>query len=196
MGTPAKLNFRMYQGGTFNETLRWESSTIGYKEITGISKSAPLVVTVPGHSIPTGWRVKFTNIVGMTELNSADTYNTVTTTGTGTITINAINSLGYKAYTSGGTVEYNTPVDLTGFTARAQLRSKVDSDVIVHAMTTENGGIIIDNVLKTISLYISAENTALFDFSTAVYSLELISSGLQVTPLETGTITLIKEVTR
>ena len=118
MSAPAKINFKIYQGATFNEVLRWESSVKVYKPITQMSKAAPLVVTAPAHGIPVEWRVKFTNILGMIELNSQDTYHQVSEVTEDTITINAVNSLGFKSYISGGVVEYNKPVEMTYFTAR------------------------------------------------------------------------------
>jgi hypothetical protein len=196
MSTPAKINFKLYQGSTFNEVLRWESSVKTYATITNINKSAPLVLTAPAHGVPQEWRVKFTNIAGMVELNNADTYYQATSVTTNTITINEINSLGFKAYASGGIVEYNTPIDLTGFTARLQARSKVDDVNSIFELTTQNGGIVLNNTNKTITIAIPAETTAAYTFSSVLYGLELISSGGQVTLLCTGTITLVKEVVR
>jgi hypothetical protein len=196
MSTPAKINFKLYQGSTFNEVLRWESSVKSYKPITGITKSAPLVVTSTAHGIPVEWRVRFTNITGMTELNNSETYYSVTSTTTNNITINDVNSLGFKDYVSGGVIEYNTPIDLTGFTARMQIRAKIDDTIVIKELTTGNGSIAVNNTTKTITLTIPAEITAAFTFSTAVYSLEMISSGGQVTAFCSGTITLVKEVTR
>lgn len=196
MTAPAKINFKLYQGATFGEVLRWESSNKIYQPIIGIAKSAPLVVTVNAIDIPLGWRVKFTNIVGMTDLNSSDTYHVVTDKTIESITINAVNSLGFKEYISGGVVEYNEPINFSGSTARMQLRTKLDDPVVIQELTTENGYIVLDNVSKTITLNIPAEITANYTFSTAVYSLEIISNGGQVTPFANGTITLVKEVTR
>ena len=196
MTQPAKLNFKLYQGSTFSEVLRWESAIKIYKPITAITKSAPVVITAIAHNIPLEWRVKFTNILGMTDLNNTDVYYQVTDTTADTITINSVNSLGFKDYVSGGVVEYNKPIELTSFTARMQLRAKLADTEVIHELTTENGGIIINNTTKTIGLSIPATTTAAFDFQTAVYSLELISAGNQVTPFASGTITLVKEVTR
>jgi hypothetical protein len=193
---PGKINFKIYQGSTFNEVIRWESSIKTYVPITGISNSAPLVVTVPGHSIPADWRVKFTNIVGMTDLNSQDTYHQVTSTTTNAIVINSINSIGFKTYTSGGIVEYNTPIDMTGYTAKMQIRKKITDTAYILELTTDTPSIYIDNTNKTINLTILPEVTAAFDFSSAVYSLELISAGGEVYQLINGNISLIKEVTR
>lgn len=196
MTAPAKINFKIYQGSTFSEVLRWESGEKVYKPITGITKSAPVVITAVAHAVPIDWRVRFTNILGMTDLNSTENYNLVTGTTTDTITINTINALSYKDYISGGIVEYNKPVDLTGFTARMQIRSDITSSTVLKELTTENAGITINNTLKTIILNISATDTATFTFSSAVYSLEMVSSAGIVTPFTAGTVSLIKEVTR
>jgi hypothetical protein len=196
MTAPAKLNFKVYQGSTFSEDLRWEANTKVYKPITNITNTAPLVVTAPAHGVPIGWRVKFTNIGGMTDLNSQDTYHQVTGTTTDTITINAVNAIGYKTYTTGGIVEYNLPVDLTGYTARMQIRGKLEDTTVIHQLTTENGGIVINNSLKTINLTIPALTTTGFTFTSAVYSLELVTADNKVLPFANGTLTLVKEVTR
>jgi hypothetical protein len=195
MTTPAKVNFKLYQGSTFSEVLRWESGTKVYVPITQITKTAPMVVTAASHGVPTGWRTKITGATGMKEANTTD-YVTCTDTTANTLTFNSINALNYNTYVSGGVLEYNQPVDLTGFSARMQIRVKLDDAVPVAELTTTNGGILIDNTLKTISLYISATNTALFSFNTALYSLELVSSGGTVTPFINGTVSLIREVTR
>lgn len=195
MVAPVKINFKIYQGSTFKEVLRRETATKIYKPITAITKAAPVVITAVAHGIPVGWRAKVTNVLGMKEINSSDTYHTVTETTTDTITFNAVNSLAFTDYTSGGVVEYNQPFDLTGITARMQIRAKLADTTVIHEMTTENGGIIIDNTYKTITMVIDATTTAAFTFSSAVYSMELID-GTDVIPFLTGNLTLEKEITR
>ena len=195
MVAPVKLNFKIYQGSTFNEVLRWESSTKVYKTITAIYQSAPLAIQAPTHGVPVGWRVKITNVVGMKEINSDSVYHTVTAADTNTVTINAVNSVGYSAYVSGGILEYNEPVTLTGYTARMQIREKLGSTTIIKELTTENGGITLDNANKTITINISATDTAAFTFKQAVYSMELVN-GSTVTPFLTGSLSLENEITR
>lgn len=195
MVAPVKLNFKVIQGSTFTEVLRLESDEITYKPITGVTKSAPIVITAVGHSIPVGWRTKITNVGGMKELNSDENYHIVTSTTEDTVTINSINSLSYTSYTSGGVLAFHTPVDLSAYTARMQIRQKINSTDFVLELTTANGGIILDNASKTITINITDEDTAQFTFTTAVYSLELVK-GSQVQSLITGTLTLDKEVTR
>lgn len=196
MSTPARLNFKVYQGSTLAEVLRWESSVKSYANITAISKTAPVVITAPAHSAPEEWRVKLNNIVGMTELNSGDTYYQITQVTANTFVINDINSTAYKAYASGGVVEYNTPINLTGYTARMQIRAAVTSTDIISTLSTENGKIVINPIKSTITLSIPATETAGFNFITAVYNLELISSSAIVTTIASGSVSLVKEVTR
>ena len=196
MAQPLKINFKVYQGSTFKEVFRWESSTKVYVPISGITKAAPCVVsTSVAHSMPQGWRFKVSNVLGMKEINSDSTYHTAHSVTADTININSLNSLAYSAYTSEGVIEYNQPVDLTNTTARMQIREKLESTTPILELTTENGGILIDNVLKTITIYISAADTTLLNFSAAVYSLELIKNS-EVTPFLTGSVSLVKEVTR
>jgi hypothetical protein len=192
----AKMNLKIYQGSTFQQTLRWESSERVYMPITAITKTAPVTITVPAHNIPQSWRVKFTDIVGTKELNSSTVYHQCTVLDQDTISINAINALGYTAYVSGGVVEYNKPVDLTGMTARMQIRARVDSTTVLHELTTENGGIVLDNTAKTIKLIIPATITASLAFIQAVYNLEVIDAQNIVTNFASGSVGAVKEVTR
>jgi allophanate hydrolase subunit 2 len=196
MQAPTKLNFKIYQGSTFSEVLRWESSTIKYATITGITQAAPCVIAATAHGVPAGWRFQITNVAGMTELNSTENHQIASAVTTDTITMNAVNSLGYKAYTTGGVVSYNMPVDLTGYTARMQIRAKITDTAPLEELTTVNGKIQIDTIGKSIILLVDAPTTAAYTFSSGVYSLEMVSPTGVVTQLTAGTITLIKEVTR
>lgn len=195
--SPAKINFKMYQGSTFSEVIRWESSKKKYKPITGISKAAPCIVTAPTHGVPDGWRVRVTNVSGMTQINDTENYVDATVLTSDTLELNSINSLDYTTYTSGGVIEYNEPINMVGYTARMQLRESISSSTVLAEYTTENGGIVIDTALYTILIFVNATDTASYTFSNAVYSLELVStSDGVVVPLSVGTIMLIKEVTR
>lgn len=195
MATPTKINLKIYQGSTFKEILRWESATKAYAPITGITKAAPMVVTSTAHGIPAGWRVKITSVAGMTDINSTETYQTVSVSATNTITFNDVNSLGFKDYVSGGVLEYNVPNNLLAVTARMQIRAKLDSTTFLDELTTENGKILVDNTAKTITILLSDTVTSAYTFSSAVYSMELIVSG-EVVPFIYGDISLIKEITR
>lgn len=197
--TPAKINYKIYQGSTFRETLRWESQTKGYANISAISKAAPCVITTStNHTVPINWRVRVVGVAGMKEINqpSEEDYYLVTSVTNNTLTLNQINSANYTTYTSGGILEYNLPIPLAGYTAQMQIRQTLDSATSILELTNTNGGIILDTTNYTISIFITATQTRAFTFPTAVYSLELTDSSGVVTTLVTGNLTLVQEVTR
>ena len=195
MAAPTKLNFKIYQGSTFTETFRWEGDFKVYAPSANITRSAPMVVTSTAHGIPVNWRVQISNVAGMKEANTTDYINATSVTAN-TITFNDINSVGYSAYTAGsGVLIYNQPVSLAGYTARMQIREKITSDTYVKELTTTNGGIIIDDTNKVISITISAADTSSFTFKSAIYSLELVK-GAVVEPFIYGSISLEPDITR
>lgn len=197
---PAKVNYKIYQGTTFKQVYRWETDTKYYANIQSISKSAPCIITTSAaHSIPPGWRVRITNVGGMKEINSAsdDDYYFNNAVTASTITINSINSTGYTNYTSGGTVEYYAPYPLQYYSAVLQIRANVNSNTVILALNSgAGGGIVLDTNTSTITVTLTAQQTAQFDFTTAVYGMELTDTSGVVTPFITGNITVVKDVIR
>ena len=199
---PATKDLIIQQGRTFSLALRWESPPIVYRPITAIAQTAPVRLTVPAHGLPDGWRVAVTNVKGMTEINAeankltSRDYHQATVLDANTIEINDINAAGFKAYTSGGYIQFGTPVDLTGFTARMTIKTKVGGKELM-TLTTANDRITIDASAKVISLTIEAEDTELLTWTTGVYDLEMVSGATPavVTALLSGRVTVTKEVT-
>lgn len=194
MSEPVKVNLKIYQGSTFTKVFRWELPVKVYKPISAVYTTAPLQITCVSHDMPVGWRCKISNVVGTKELNSDD-YLIVSDKTVDDLTFNDVNAVGYTAYVSGGIVEYNQPKSLSGITGRMQIREKLTSTVELIELTTENGGLIIDDVSKTITITMSALQTEALTFKVGVYSLELIEGGT-VIPFVYGSVSLDKEVTR
>lgn len=188
------------QGKTFALVLRWETEPTVYRPVTAIQQTAPVRLTVPSHGAPEGWRCAITNVKGMTEINGEANnlkdkdYKSVTVVDASTLEINEINAAGFKAYVSGGVLQYNTPVALTGYTARLAIKDKVGGTLLL-SLTTENGGITLNAITSTITLSISATATAALAWKSGVYELEVVSSSGVVTALMTGKIIVSKEVT-
>ena len=91
------------------------------------------------------------------------------------------------------------PIDLTDYTARAQIRKKKRSEDTELVMSTENGMIVLGGALGLIQIHVTAEDTAALDFSTGVWDLEMVNTvGTEevVRRLVEGTVTLSKEVTK
>jgi hypothetical protein len=87
-------------------------------------------------------------------------------------------------------------VNLTNYTARMQARSSVNSGTVVLDMTTANSKITLGGTAGTITLILSASETAAITQNTLAYDLELVSAGGVVTRLVEGQIILTPEVTR
>lgn len=246
------------KGETFSLILRWETDPIVYKTVSAVTALAPLTLTVPAHGVLDGWRCALTSFNGMTEVNPADPnrltdsdYTEATVLDVNTLAFNKINAALFRTYTSGGKVQYNTPVELTGYTARLAIKAKADTRNLLECsvggvsgsdkpttsgqdggvtwgmattgtpakewvsgetyvagdivdltdlirLTTTNLRIVLDAVRSTITLTISAADTAAITWKTAVYDLELVSSDPDpvVTKLLQGKVIVVaKDVT-
>lgn len=122
------------QGKTFSDTIRLRKKPIVYKAITGISfaTGAPRL-TVAGHGIAEEWPVAITRVVGPKEINAKNyppddsDYVKATFVNSGVIELNEVcpvDSRGneWPAYESGGFIQYETPVDLSGVKVRFVFR--------------------------------------------------------------------------
>lgn len=87
-------------------------------------------------------------------------------------------------------------INLTGYTARLQMRESVDADAPFATLTTENGGITLGGAAGTIMLGLSAADSEDIEALSGVYDLELVSAGGVVTRLLEGEVTISREVTR
>ena len=119
IGLPVRTIFKPVSGttkiaiGTMAQTLGWSvSTTTGRvtfatnktRSITAITAAASAVATVGSHTFVVNESVYFYGIVGMTQINGLR--GLITAVGATTITV-AINSSGFTAYSSGGTVNTN-----------------------------------------------------------------------------------------
>ena len=89
--------------------------------------------------------------------------------------------------------------NLTGYTARMQVRDNVSSNTIVIALSTtagSGGTITLGGTAGTVDLLIPAANTATLTAGQYVYDLELVSGGGVVTRLLEGNFKVTAEVTR
>lgn len=197
MSTP-QFELDMEQGATFNYTFHWYAGGKFMAPIEEITVGYPTRIKVTGHGLPTisDTPVIISGVVGADILNSHDLgideaiyvdadhfdmpQSTVADTwecGTGEIT-------------------YHKPSDITNFTARMQIREKWHSKDFIHELTTENGGITLTVEDASIEITVNPADTESFTFNKAVYDIEMISPGGDITRIIEGTITLHKEVTK
>ena len=91
---------------------------------------------------------------------------------------------------------YSPVKDLTGYTARIQLRSDINSPDVILELTTENGRIALSPLEGKIQLKLSATETSALDFAKAVYDMEVSSPTGDVTRVIQGNFSLSRQVTR
>lgn len=199
------------QGKTFSLVVRWETEPVIRKPITAISlaSGAPRL-SVVAHGIPSGWRSYVTRVEGMKQINAANNppretdFHPATVVDGGTVELNDIdpvddNGRVWSAYTGGGFLCWNTPVDLTGYTARMTIKDKIGGTVLASTdpalAPLDVLDIAIDTTNKTIMLTIEATDTDDFAWKTGVYDLEMVSATGKVTAILSGKVTVSKEVT-
>jgi hypothetical protein len=194
-----RQNFTTRQGDTFRKVIRWEQPPYVYTPITDILQQAPVRITAPAHGLTQGWRSAVVSVQGMDEINArhlppwdSEMYP-VTVIDDDTVDLNLVNTSEFSPYASGGYLQFWTPVDLTGFTARMQIRDPATFDLLWE-MTSEDGGIVIDVDAKTISLYIAAANMQTFDWTFAMYDLEMISPAAIHETIFTGNFNLTEDI--
>lgn len=89
----------------------------------------------------------------------------------------------------------DSPINLNGYSARMQVRQKIDSAVAL-LLTTENGRILLGGSEGTVTLTVSAEDMADLSAGPYTYDLELISPSGYVTRLIMGSFIVRSEVTK
>jgi hypothetical protein len=196
----------IHKGKTFSTVVRYEAPPIMYLPITGIDNVAPVLIKSVAHGIPDGWRVAIVSINGMGELKNtafdAEGQPTITHQATVVdvdhICLNKINAAEFAPYDDSGYIQLNSPVDLTGFTARMSIKDVIGGTELLRLDTTltpPQPRIAIDAAAYTITLTISATDTAGLAWTTGVYDLELVSASGVVVEVLNGTVTAVDEVT-
>jgi len=89
-----------------------------------------------------------------------------------------------------------TPIDLSGYTARLQVRKFYNSPSVILELTTENGGITLGGSAGTIQLYMSDTDTSQLALLNGVYDLEVESATGIVYRVLQGSVLVSQEVTR
>lgn len=88
------------------------------------------------------------------------------------------------------------PVDLTGCTARMQVRATLESPDVLLELTTTNGGIILGDADGTITRFMSDTDTTALTWEDGVYDLEVEFPGGDVRRLLCGDVIVSREITR
>lgn len=173
-------DLHIQQGSAFSFVARWEAPPFIYKAIQSITAAAPAVVGCTGHGVPDGWPVALVSVQGMTQINTklgvdgqprVSAFVKATVRDSNTLELNTVNAAEFDAYTSGGYIQYYTPVDLTGYTGKVVIKDKVGGTVLVTL--TEGAGVTTDAINHTITVSISALDSAGYTWTQGAYYLEM-----------------------
>lgn len=188
---PAKLDLHIVQGSTLRDTLRLMQPRYEYRPITALGGS-PLRLTVD-HGLPGNWLAWVEGVSNMQGVNRSqrERPHRVTVVDESTLEINALSAFGLNP--SGGQLIYKPPVDLTGATARMQIRAGLGSALLLE-LNTENGGLAIIGP-GTLVRTLSAAQTAALTWTDGVYDLEVEYADGTVQRYLQGAVTVSREVT-
>lgn len=89
----------------------------------------------------------------------------------------------------------NIAVDLSGYTAIMDVRPSAESATLITQLTTENGGLILNQVNGQIVIYISATDTLELPLGQFQYDLNITSDSGFVTKLIMGSFVVLDPVT-
>jgi len=92
--------------------------------------------------------------------------------------------------------EDGAPINITGYSARLQVRKDASSPTTVLEMTTTNGRISITGPSGILNLTVAASDTEDLPPGSYLYDLELESPGGVVTRLLEGSLSISPEVSR
>lgn len=183
----------LYRGTTYSEVFRWGIAPFVYKTASAAPALTPLTLTVTGHGAPNGWSVALTDFSTFTDLNASDwppapsDYFQATVTDANTLVFNEVDAARLGSFTAAGLVAYMTPVDLTGASASFKVYPFPATTTTPTALFTVAA--TLDNTAKTITVALSAANTALLVGQQYSYTLVATDASSNVTLLDQGFIT-------
>lgn len=169
------------RGSTFRWVIRVEQPKVVYVPITAIDKTAPVRLHAVAHGLTSGRRFLVTGAKGLTALNAknspprATDYHKASVVDADTIEVNNINAANAAAYTGGGMIQYNAPLDMTGYEIRMQARASEKSDAIVFAASTTDGKIVMQPDGMSAVLTLPDALTSAITASSAVYDVEFVA---------------------
>jgi hypothetical protein len=198
MAAPA-INLTITKGKTFSFGYLYADDAKTFKNITAMPQLAPVQLTVPGHGIPDGWPVQISGVKQPGELNTGDgEYRLATVVDANTIELVNESAYDWRAYSAGGMVVFNTPIDLAGWTCRAQVRDKIGGTLLFswHSDPAQNPDGLIVLSGASVTFNIDAATTAAMLWSKGTYDAELVDpSGKVFSMVGPSPVTVAGEVT-
>jgi hypothetical protein len=193
------INLTIAKGKTFRFGYLYADDAKTYVPIETMPQVSPVRLTSTAHGIPDGWPVQIECVKQPSELNTDDgDYRLATLIDANTIELVNTSAYCWKTYTTGGLVVFHTPIDLTGWSCRAQVRDKAGGTLLFswHSdpLQTPDGSIALSGASVTFN--IDAATTAALTWTKGVYDAELIDpSGVVFSLVGVSSVAVVDEVT-
>lgn len=168
----ARVPMCIARGATYRDTRRFMQPRREYRTISAIAPAAPLLITAPGHGLVGDWLAWVGGATGFPNLNrepGRQAAHRVEVIDINTLEINALSGVGLSP--AGGQLIYQPPVDLTGATARLEIREREEGGAVLLALSSGDG--ISPGAPGTLVVEISAADTEAFTWTSAWYDLDI-----------------------
>lgn len=190
---PARLDLRIIQGATLRKPLLLMQPRYEYRPIAAIQKTAPLRLSVPAHGMPAGWPCWVEGVTGWSALNRdkhRERFRLAEVIDADTLEFNDLNGTTQNA--SGGHLVYRLPLDMTGASARLQIRDA--SGALLLELSTATGGLQANGPGR-LMLSLTAAQTASINWQAGLYDLELTMADGSVDRWVQGAVSVSQEQT-
>jgi len=190
-----EFKLHIEQGVTFDHTFQWLSGGMFMAPIEDLIAGYPTIITVTNHQVNSisAHPVIISGVEGCPHINTEDV-------GIPLLTRLSADTLSVPLTTQGdvwvpgtGEITYHHPTDLTGYTGKCVIRKNWYTTTAIHTMTTANGGIILNPIDGSIQLVIPKDVTAAFNFTHAVYDVDL-TLGSYDTRVFKGPVEMYREI--
>jgi hypothetical protein len=198
MSTP-HFDLIIRQGADENFTVNWYGGGVFRAPIEEIDSGYPTQIKVTSHLLPSAsdTPIIISGVEGMTVLNSKDTGIEMCTRVDEDFFTVPVSTVSQEWCVGTGEITWHQPTNITGFTARCQIRKRWhDTALIIPELNTGNGGIVLNDNDASIKLVLTSAQTAAMTADKMVFDVELIDLAAKVIPVFKGTFRLQREQTR
>lgn len=188
-----RQDFCVGAGATFHPVIRWGTDVLVSVPITGISQTAPTVVTAAGHGAPDGWEAAVVSAKGLYQINATryppqgPDWRALSVIDMDTVSLVNTNTADATPYLAGGFLVYSTPGLLAGMTGSMTFYDNPSKTGVPLLALTSGNGLVLDLGDKTINPLI---DTSLVLWTTAYYWLDVTDADGVVTEVLEGTLTI------
>lgn len=191
-----QIHLHVEQGVNFEHTFQWLAGGVFMAPIEFIEEGYPTIMTVTAHGLNTvtPHPVIISGCEGLPHVNSTNlSIPLCTRIDADTFSV-PLSSQGDQWEGGTGEITYHLPTDIEFWTGVMVIRKNWFTNTVIHTLTTENGGMILNHLDGSIQLLIPKADTAAFNFKHAVYDVDLMTPGGHEDRVFRGPITLHREV--